>query len=170
MNRHRQKHTSIHCYNQNVSNIWYSCKLARKRKQMHVAPTHSEEDDEGEEPKDHCSRTADFGSQSPNQPEDHNPIPTCSLEGLHEESPYWEQPTNSSASCSSNVIGTMTGTGWYGQVRQKLNFLAMYTPQQKTEQELNKCHPETSCATICWFTFAAVNYLGKRQKQGNSLI
>ena len=27
-----------------------------------------------------------------------------------------------------------------------------------------------SYATICWFTLAVVNYLGKRQKQGNSLI
>ena len=36
------------------TNIWNSCKLARKRTQVHVVLTHSEEDGEGgkEEPKD----------------------------------------------------------------------------------------------------------------------
>ena len=54
-------------------------------------------------------------------------IPTGSLEGLHVESPYWERPTNSSVWSLPNVIGTMTGTECYGQMRPKLNFLAMYT-------------------------------------------
>ena len=53
-------------------------------------------------------------------------IPTGSLEGLHEESPSWEQPTNSSVWSFPNVIGTMTGTGCNGQMRPKWNFLAMY--------------------------------------------
>ena len=55
---------------------------------------------------------------------------------------------------------------------QNIKLLMVLTTKlgSENEQELNKCHPETSCATVCWFMFAAVNYLRKRQKQGNSLV
>ena len=49
--------------NQKVSNIWNSCKLARKQTQVHVVPTHSEE-----------------------LKINHKMPPIGSLEGLHEES------------------------------------------------------------------------------------
>ena len=127
--------TTVRAIIKKLSNIWNSCKLARKRtRQVHVVPTHSEEDGEGgkEEPKDHSSRTADIscvlGSQS--------------LKINHKTPPHLEkalcknsmkkvltreQPTNSSVWSLPNVIGSMTGTGCYGQMRPKWNFLAMYT-------------------------------------------
>ena len=47
---------------------------------------------------------------------------------------------------------------------KKIKLLVVLTTKLWSEnwQELR---PKTSCATISWFTFAAVNYLGKRQKQ-----
>ena len=86
------KYITNHCWgnNQKVSNIRNNCKLARKRRQVYVVPTHGEEDGEGD-PKDHSSRTADFscalGSQSL-KINNKTSIPTGSLEGLHEESRY----------------------------------------------------------------------------------
>ena len=121
--------TTVRAIIKKFANIWKL--LARKRTQVHVVPTHSEEDGEGgkEEPKDHSSRTADFscvlGSQSLKI--NHKIItslPTGSLEGLHKESPYWEQPTHSSVYLL-NSHWTMTGTGCYGQMRPKWNFLVM---------------------------------------------
>ena len=46
---------------------------------------------------------------------------------------------------------------------QNIKLLMVLTKNiwSENEQDLNKCPPATPCATICWFTFAAVNYLGK---------
>ena len=89
----------------------------------------SVEDGEGgkKEPKDHCSRTADFscvlGSQSL-KINHKTPLPYqqalwkgCTKKALTERNQQIQ---------ASGVIGTMTGTGCYGQMRPKWNFLAMF--------------------------------------------
>ena len=44
-----------------------------------------------------------------------------------------------------------------GQAQNGKILIVLTTKRRsETDQKLNKRHPETSCATICWFTFAAL--------------
>ena len=84
-----------------------------------------------EEPKDHSSRIADsscvLGSQkSQNQPYV-TPIPTSSFKRVARRKPLLRATNKCKRLELANVIGSMTGTGCYGQMKLKLNFLIMYT-------------------------------------------